>query len=53
MVGTQDAPGIIPRTFHHIFDHITNIGAGRDYLVWVSLFEIYLEKVRPLECQTN
>lgn len=50
MVGIEDPPsqsGIIPRTFDHIFDHIS-VSQDTKYLVHASYLEIYNEEVRDL-----
>ena len=40
--------GVIPRSFAHIFSHISAAPAGEQYLVRSSYLEIYQEEVRDL-----
>ena len=40
--------GILPHTFHHVFDAIDGAAAGVNYLVRASFLEIYNENVRDL-----
>lgn len=55
MQGIQSDPelaGIIPRAFHHIFDHISQT-QHKKFLVRVSFLEIYNEDIRDLLTKTN
>jgi kinesin family protein 3/17 len=50
MQGIRDVPemrGIIPKAFHHIFDHISQ-ATHKKFLVRVSFLEIYNEEIRDL-----
>ena len=50
MVGVEDTNeqlGVIPRSFDHIFDHIS-VTEGTKFLVQASYLEIYNEEVRDL-----
>ncbi|KPM04889.1 kinesin-like protein KIF3C-like protein [Sarcoptes scabiei] len=47
MEGTADDPGIIPRSFIHIFSHISN-SSHKQFLVRSSYLEIYQEEIRDL-----
>ena len=40
--------GVIPRSFSHIFSHISAAPAGEQYLVRSSYLEIYQEEIRDL-----
>lgn len=40
--------GIIPNSFAHIFDHISQQQDDKKYLVRVSYLEIYNEEIRDL-----
>ena len=40
-----DKPGVIPRSFEHIFKHIAQ-SHDRQYLVRASYLEIYKEQIR-------
>ncbi len=49
MMGTPDAPGLIPRTCQDLFERIeSNDSANISYSVRVSYFEVYNEHVRDL-----
>ena len=48
MMGTAEAPGIIPRAIRHIFDRIEQSDAGTSYQMRASFVEIYNETVRDL-----
>ena len=48
MEGSKDNPGVIPRAFAHIFNHITDANKDEQYLVRSSYLEIYQEEVRDL-----
>lgn len=49
MMGTQDTPGLIPRTCEDLFQRIeSNQSANISYSVRVSYFEVYNEHVRDL-----
>jgi Kinesin motor domain len=49
MMGTQDKPGLIPRTCEDLFQRIeSNESANVSYSVRVSYFEVYNEHVRDL-----
>ena len=49
MMGTQEAPGLIPRTCEDLFQRIeSNQSANVSYSVRVSYFEVYNEHVRDL-----
>lgn len=49
MMGTQDQPGLIPRTCQNLFQRIEQEGNGNiTYNVHVSYFEIYNEHVHDL-----
>ena len=47
MSGTDKQKGITPRTFHYIFDKISNDKEAR-YNVYVSFIQIYLETIQDL-----
>lgn len=55
MEGGECDPGVIPRAFHHIFQHIeTSASSDLTHLVSCSYVELYLEDVRDLlskECK--
>lgn len=44
----DDKKGVIPRSFEHIFAHITNAQSEEQYLVRASYLEIYQEEIRDL-----
>jgi hypothetical protein len=44
--GSANKMGVIPRTFRQIFDTIRNAGEGMEYLVRVSMIELYNEKIK-------
>ncbi|TPX37660.1 hypothetical protein SmJEL517_g00434 [Synchytrium microbalum] len=51
MQGVRDVPalrGIIPSTFNHIFNHISQDSTSKRYLVRCSYIEIYNEDIRDL-----
>ena len=48
MEGCKDNPGVIPRAFAHIFNHISDANKEEQYLVRSSYLEIYQEEVRDL-----
>lgn len=49
MMGTQDQPGLIPRTCQDLFERIeSDESPGTSYSVRVSYFEVYNEHVRDL-----
>ena len=48
MEGKPDDPGVIPRSFDHIFDHIARADQKQQYLVRASYLEIYQEEIRDL-----
>jgi kinesin family protein 3/17 len=51
MEGRPDPPhlrGIIPNSFQHIFDYVSNAGGGMHFLVRASYLEIYNEEIRDL-----
>eukprot|EP00397_Hematodinium_sp_SG-2012_P013103 GEMP01013296.1.p1 GENE.GEMP01013296.1~~GEMP01013296.1.p1 ORF type:complete len:730 (+),score=153.45 GEMP01013296.1:191-2380(+) len=50
MSGTQDDPGVTPRSFEHIFKHISASSTNnqKQFLVRVSFLEIYNEEIRDL-----
>lgn len=51
MEGVPEKPnlcGIIPNAFAHIFGHIAKAEGDEKFLVRVSYFEIYKEKIRDL-----
>lgn len=55
MEGLRDPPemkGVIPNTFDHIFQAITDDKSGKEYLVRASFLEIYKEEVRDLLSKT-
>lgn len=47
MQGSPDAPGIIPNSFIHIFNKISN-ATNKQFLVRASFMEIYNEEIRDL-----
>jgi len=48
MEGKPDDPGVIPRSFSHIFKHISEANQDQQYLVRASYLEIYQEEIRDL-----
>ena len=46
--GDPELEGVIPRSFHHIFDRISNAPEDERYLVRASYLEIYQEEIRDL-----
>ena len=44
MEGCKDNPGVIPRAFAHIFNHISDANKEEQYLVRSSYLEIYQEE---------
>lgn len=48
MFGDAEKQGIIPRIVQDIFNHIYNMDADLEFLIKVSYFEIYNEKIRDL-----
>uniref|UniRef100_A0A0N5AF36 Kinesin-like protein n=1 Tax=Syphacia muris TaxID=451379 RepID=A0A0N5AF36_9BILA len=46
--GEPEKQGIIPRIVQDIFNHIYNMDADLEFLIKVSYFEIYNEKIRDL-----
>lgn len=51
MQGVIDNPekeGIIPRMIRHLFNFIVNSSSDTEYIVKVSMIEIYMEKVKDL-----
>ncbi|KAK2964318.1 putative Kinesin-II 95 kDa subunit [Blattamonas nauphoetae] len=48
MTGYPDDPGVIPRSFQHIFSHIEQADKTKQFLVSVSYLEIYREKIQDL-----
>jgi kinesin family protein 5 len=51
MQGVIDNPeqeGIIPRMIHQVFNHILNSASDIEYIVKVSMIEIYMEKIKDL-----
>lgn len=48
MFGEPEKQGIIPRIVQDIFNHIYNMDADLEFLIKVSYFEIYNEKIRDL-----
>ncbi|EGF80786.1 hypothetical protein BATDEDRAFT_11069 [Batrachochytrium dendrobatidis JAM81] len=49
---TPHLRGIIPKTFHHIFDHIAQT-SQKKFLVRVSFLEIYNEEIKDLLIKAN
>lgn len=43
LIGTQDEPGILPRSMSRLFDQVTD-----DHRIWMSCVEVYNETVRDL-----
>ncbi|KAK2964348.1 putative Kinesin-II 85 kDa subunit [Blattamonas nauphoetae] len=48
MTGYPGDPGVIPRSFQHIFSHIEQADKTKQFLVSVSYLEIYREKIQDL-----
>lgn len=46
--GDDDLQGIIPRIVHDIFNHIYEVNGNAEFIIKVSYYEIYMEKVRDL-----
>lgn len=46
MQGSASNPGIIPRTFEQIWEHINTCTENMQFLVSVSYVEIYLEYIK-------
>lgn len=44
--GEHHQMGVIPRSFQQIFETIRGAGAGVEYLVRVSMIELYNEKIK-------
>jgi kinesin family protein 5 len=44
----EDGKGVIPRSIQHLFKSIENSLVTTEWLVKVSVFEIYMEKIRDL-----
>lgn len=45
--GDPELKGVIPNSFHHIYDHISQ-SKDQQYLVRASYLEIYMEEIRDL-----
>ena len=45
--------GIIPRMVHHVFNHILQAPSDIEFIVKVSMIEIYMEKIKDLIIPTN
>ena len=50
MEGARDDPGVIPRSFAHIFDHIAGADQNQQYLVRASYLEIYQVRTVTVFC---
>lgn len=48
VIGDEHLQGIIPRIVYDVFHHIYEINGNSEFIVKVSYFEIYMEKVRDL-----
>jgi len=50
MSGTENDPGVTPRSFEHVFNHIaaSSTNNQKQFLVRVSFLEIYNEEIRDL-----
>ena len=48
MSGTENEPGIIPRMIDTLFNHIDQSAEEVEFMIKVSIVEIYNEKVRDL-----
>mmetsp|Transcript_20257 Transcript_20257/g.44229 ORF Transcript_20257/g.44229 Transcript_20257/m.44229 type:complete len:701 (+) Transcript_20257:74-2176(+) len=50
MEGSDEQPGIIPRTFEYLASRMSEVSAssGREYVVYLSFLEIYNEEIRDL-----
>ena len=49
--GDAEKKGVIPRSFEHIFAHISAAELHEQYLVRASYLEIYQEEIRDLLCK--
>ncbi|KAI9490954.1 P-loop containing nucleoside triphosphate hydrolase protein [Zychaea mexicana] len=52
MMGTQEQPGVIPRSINELFTYIEE-NPGREFMLRVSYLEIYKEKIRDLIGEDN
>lgn len=48
VIEDPEEEGIIPRMIHHVFNHIMNSTSDIEYIVKVSMIEIYMEKIKDL-----
>lgn len=53
VIENPEKQGIIPRIINDIFNHIYNMDENLEFLIKVSYFEIYNEKIRDLLEITN
>lgn len=50
---SQEEMGVIPRTFHNIFERINDSNNQEEFLIWVSMLEIYNEKLKDSLSNAN
>uniref|UniRef100_A0A336KMA5 Kinesin-like protein n=1 Tax=Culicoides sonorensis TaxID=179676 RepID=A0A336KMA5_CULSO len=48
VIRDDELQGIIPRIVHDIFNHIYEVNGNAEFIIKVSYYEIYMEKVRDL-----
>ena len=48
LIDSNSNEGIIPRMVNYIFNYISNASSENEYIVKVSMMEIYMEKIRDL-----
>eukprot|EP00667_Euglena_gracilis_P001648 EG_transcript_1648 len=53
VLGDKVLEGIIPRSFHYIFDRIKEAGSGVSWRVFCSFVELYNGKCRDLLCENQ
>lgn len=48
IIDDSEQEGIVPRMINHVFNHIMNSVSDIEYIVKVSMIEIYMEKIKDL-----